>query len=499
MALLLFRPISWIESGLSHKLRADSPTHNNTGAPAMTHGKFLSKPVASVLDLIGHTPMLEVKHLGTGPCRLFIKMESQNPGGSIKDRIALSMIEAAEESGKLKPGGTIIEATAGNTGLGLAQVGIPKGYKLLLIVPDKMAREKILHLRALGAEVRITRSDVGKGHPEYYQDIAEKLSKEIPGSFYVNQFVNPANPLAHETTTGPEIWEQMDHDVDAVVVGVGSGGTMTGLGRYFKKVSPKTEIVLADPVGSILAPLVNTGKMTKPGSWTIEGIGEDFIPANCDMSLVTHAYAITDRESIETARALLSKEGVLAGSSSGTLMATALRYCREQKTPKRVVTFVCDSGNKYLSKVYNDFWLIEQGLTDRRRHGDLRDLIARLHHEGSTVTIGPEDTLLSAYNRMRAADVSQLPVLNEHKLVGIIDESDILAAVEGPDAERATRFRNLVKSAMTTNLKTLQAGDPPQALLPLFERNEVAIVLDADQFVGLVTRVDLINYMRLNQ
>src|SRR5580698_5565851 len=199
-----------------------------------------------VLSLIGNTPLVEVKRLDAGPCLLFVKMENQNPGGSIKDRIGLSMIEAAEKDGRLKPGGTIVEATAGNTGLGLAQVGVLKGYRILLIVPDKMAREKIQHLRALGAEVRLTRSDVGKGHPEYYQDMAEWIARET-GAFYVNQFANPANPEAHEKTTGPEIWDQMEHQVDAIVVGVGSGGTMTGLGRFFKRVSPQTEIVLADP------------------------------------------------------------------------------------------------------------------------------------------------------------------------------------------------------------------------------------------------------------
>src|SRR4051812_44913962 len=208
----------------------------------------LRPPFGSVLDLIGETPVVELTRFDIGPCRLFIKLESQNPGGSIKDRIALSMIADAERYGRLAPGGTIVEATAGNTGLGLAQVGFLKGYHLVLVVPDKMSREKIQHLRALGADVRLTRSDVGKGHPEYYQDMAERLAAETPGAFYVNQFANPANPLAHEETTGPEIWEQLDHDVDAVVVGVGSGGTLTGLGRFFKATSPKTEMVLADPV-----------------------------------------------------------------------------------------------------------------------------------------------------------------------------------------------------------------------------------------------------------
>src|SRR5262245_17850674 len=273
--------------------------------PFMTR---LRKPYGSVLEVIGETPIVELTRFDTGKCRLFTKLESQNPGGSIKDRIALSMIADAERYGRLAPGGTIVEATAGNTRLGLAQVGIPKGYHIVLVVPDKMSREKIQHLRALGAEVRMTRSDVGKGHPEYYQDMAEKIAVETPGAFYVNQFANPANPLAHETTTGPEIWRQLGEDVDAVVVGVGSGGTLTGLGRFFAKVSPKTEMVLADPVGSVLAPLVKTGKMTEAGSWTVEGIGEDFVPPDADLSFVKSAYSVSDKQSMLAVRDLLSKE-----------------------------------------------------------------------------------------------------------------------------------------------------------------------------------------------
>src|SRR5437773_11358154 len=225
----------------------------------------------AILSLIGDTPLVEVTRIDTGPCHLFLKLENQNPTGSIKDRVALAMVEAAERDGQLAPGGTIIEATAGNTGLGLALVAALKGYRLILVVPDKMSREKIFHLKAMGTEVMLTRSDVGKGHPEYYQDMAEHLARETPGSFFVNQFGNPANPHAHETTTGPEIWEQMDHEVDAVVCGVGSAGTMTGLSRYFAKVSPVTEMVLADPVGSVLAEYVRTGKVGQAGSWSVEG------------------------------------------------------------------------------------------------------------------------------------------------------------------------------------------------------------------------------------
>ncbi len=454
----------------------------------------LAPPASSALDLIGDTPMLELTGFDTGPCRLFVKLESANPGGSIKDRIARSMIEAAEADGSLKPGGTIVEATAGNTGLGLAQVGVLKGYKILLVVPDKMSREKIQHLRALGVDVRITRSDVGKGHPEYYQDMAQRLAAEIPGAIYINQFANPANPKAHETTTGPEILTQMGGDLDAMVVGVGSGGTLTGLGRYFAKASPKTKMVLADPEGSILAPLVNTGETIEPGSWVVEGIGEDFVPDNCDLSLVSRAYSIPDAESIAAARLMLTKAGVLGGSSSGTLLAGALRYCREQTEAQRVVTLVCDTGAKYLSKVYNDSWLAEQGLTQRRLHGDLRDLIVRSATNGGAIVVGPQDTLLTAYNRMRQADVSQLPVLDDGRLIGLIDESDLLEAIE--DSKPDKRFSQPVAAAMTAKLDTLQADAPLDALLPVFERDQVAIVLDGREFLGLITRIDLINYLR---
>jgi cystathionine beta-synthase len=452
-------------------------------------------PVRSALDLIGRTPVLELMEFDVGLCRLFIKLENTNPGGSIKDRIALSMIDAAEKDGRLKPGGTIVEATAGNTGLGLAQVGILKGYRLVLVVPDKMAREKIQHLRGLGVDVRITRSDVGKGHPDYYQDMAARLAADIPDAIFINQFENPANPLAHETSTGPELWEQMEHDLDAVVVGVGSGGTLTGLGRFFQRVSPKTEMVVADPVGSIIAPLVNTGEMTIAGSWVVEGIGEDFVPSICDLNLVKKAYSISDRESIDTARALLAKAGVLGGSSSGTLLAAALRYCREQTEPKRVATFVCDTGSKYLSKMFNDYWLAEHGFSDRHLHGDLRDLIARRYGEGGAVTLGPDDTLNTAYNRMRQADVSQVPVIDDGRLIGLLDESDLLDAVEDA-ADRSKGFARRVSTAMTAKLNTLQAHEPLDALLPLFERDEVALVLDGREFLGLVTRIDLINHLR---
>ena len=365
----------------------------------------------NVLNLIGNTPLAELRTFDTGPCRLLLKLENQNPGGSIKDRIGRSMIEAAEREGKIGPGSTLVEATAGNTGLGLALVAAQKGYRLILVIPDKMSREKVLHLKALGAEIVMTRSDVGRGHPQYYQDMAEEITRRTPKAFYVNQFNNPANPLAHETTTGPEIWDQTGHDVDAVVCGVGSGGTITGLSRFFARVAPQVEMVLADPAGSVLADYVKTGRTGEAGSWVVEGIGEDFVPPIADLSRVRAAYTIGDAESLSTARKLLKDEGILAGSSTGTLLAAAVRYCREQSRPKRVVTLACDSGNKYLSKMFDDFWMAERGFLTAEPFGDLRDLVSHRFAEGAVVSVGPDDLLNVAYTRMRLHDVSQLPVL----------------------------------------------------------------------------------------
>ena len=447
----------------------------------------------NILELIGNTPVVKINHLDTGPCTLYAKLESQNPGGSVKDRIGRFMIEQAEKTGKLKPGATLVEGTAGNTGLALALVAAQKGYRLILVIPDKMSREKISNLKAMGAEVVITRSDVGKGHPDYYQDLARSIAENTPGSYFINQFGNPDNPLAHETSTGPEIWRQMNEDLDAIVIGVGSSGTITGLSRYFAKVAPDLDIVLADPEGSILADYIATGHVRDDaGGWLVEGIGEDFLPSISDFSRVHKAYAISDKESFVTARELLKREGLLGGSSSGTLMAAALRYCREQTEPKKVLTLVCDTGNKYLSKVYNDFWMRDQGLLEIESHGDLRDLIARPLASHDAITVRADEPLSNAYKRMKLYDVSQLPVLDDGHIQGIIDESDLLLAVY----DHEERFNEPVSSAMVTELESVQVNDSMDALLPIFNRDRVAIVLDGDQFLGLITRVDLLNYLR---
>ena len=306
--------------------------------------------------------------------------------------------------------------------------------------------------------------------------------------------LDPANPAAHEMTTGPEIWEQTAGEVDAVVCGVGSGGTITGLGRYFRSVKPAVEMILADPEGSVLAGLVKNGKMGEFGSWVVEGIGEDFLPPNCDVDLIAGAYTITDQESLVTARELLAKEGILSGSSSGTLVAAALRYCREQTEPKTVVSLLPDSGNKYLSKMYNDYWMTDQGFMERPKHGDLRDLIYRPFDDRAVVAASPDDTLMSAYGRMRMADVSQLPVLKEDRILGIIDESDLLLALH----QNQERFDEPVANYMIDRLEMLTPTEPLENLLPILRADRVAIIVDDGHFLGLITKVDFLNHLRRN-
>ena len=446
---------------------------------------------SNVLEMVGRTPMLEVTQIETGRCRLFLKLELMNPGGSIKDRIGISMLEEAETRGDIKPGDMLVEATAGNTGLGLALVAAQKGYQLVLVLPDKMSQEKIFNLRAMGVEVVLTRSDVARGHPEYYQDLGRRIAEE-KGAYFINQFGNPDNPLAHETTTAPEIFEQLNGKVDAIVLGVGSSGTLSGISKYLQEHSPKTELIIADPIGSVVADYVNTGSFGDSSPWLVEGIGEDFIPDIADFTGAAKAYSISDAESFEAARMLLRKEGILVGSSSGTLLSAALKYCGEQKYAKQVVSFACDTGNKYLSKLFNDFWLEDQGFVTRKSHGDLRDLIGRPHGERATITVGPTDILTTAHNRLRNAGFSQLPVMDDGKLVGIVTEDNIIQYTFGkPELMHAT-----VHEAMQTAFIQVEKDTEIKDLVAMLSVQPYAAVLDGKEFLGLITRSDVLNYLR---
>lgn len=444
-----------------------------------------------VLSMIGNTPILKLEGFDTGPCELFAKLEFLNPGGSIKDRIARVMIEDAEASGALKPGMSVVEATAGNTGFGLALVCSQKGYPLTLVMPDKMSMEKMATLRAMGVEIHVTRSDVVKGHPEYYQDLAMRLAEES-GAFFINQFANDSNTKAHYQSTGPEIWEQMDGKVDAFVAGVGTGGTLTGVGTYLREQNPDVKIVLADPNGSILADYVNKGTFGEAGRWLVEGIGEDFVPGICDISLPDVAYTIPDAEAFATVRLLLQKQGISAGTSTGVLLGAALKFCQAQETPMRVVTLIPDSGARYVSKVFNDDWLIDQGLVKRPEEHNLLDLVAHRYADHTTVVVSPDDQLNTALTRAKLHGISQLPVMSEDSVVGIIDEWDMLQGVIAD----CNAFSRPVSEFMITDLDLVDVDSPVESLMPIFEQDKVAIVMEGDRFLGIITRIDMINYLR---
>ncbi|MBT8142538.1 MAG: pyridoxal-phosphate dependent enzyme [Gammaproteobacteria bacterium] len=451
-----------------------------------------------VISMIGKTPMVRINSLDTGLCELYIKLESMNPGGSVKDRIGLQMITAAEQRGELKPGDTVIEATAGNTGIGLALVAGQKGYNMVLVMPDKMSREKVDMLKAMGAEVLMTRSDVAKGHPEYYQDLGKRLAEEN-GWFFINQFANPDNPKAHELTTAPEIFSQLDNEVDAIVVGVGSSGTISGISAYLKRHAPDTEIVLADPEGSILAPYIKTGKFIEAGSWLVEGIGEDFIPDICDLSLVKNAYAVTDAQAFKAARDLLQVEGIFGGPSSGTLLYAALEYCRAQTEPKKVVTFACDTGNRYLSKAFNGGWLYDMGFEDRPfnrspktgKENTTRAIIGRLYERRQTIVVSPTDSLLTALKRFRDNSVSQLPVIDDGEFAGILTDSMVMQYA----SLNPGRMHDPVSNIDITDFPILTSSNTLEEVQAVLEDESYVVVFEDARFLGLITRIDILNYL----
>ncbi len=453
----------------------------------------MSIVVKDTAELIGNTPLLHVNNINTGLCNLYLKLESFNLGGSVKDRPAKNMIEHAEKQKKLKPRGTIVEATAGNTGIALAIMALKKGYKMIVVVPDKMTIEKVYHLRALGAEVIITRSDVSKGHPDYYLDIAKKIAKK-KNAFYINQFDNEANLNSHYEMLGPEIFKQLGGKVDAFVAGVGTGGTITGVGKFLKRKVKNFELVLADPKGSILKELVDTGKVSKNvGSWIVEGIGEDFSPPLLDSTLIDHAYTISDKEAVKTCNTILQKEGILAGSSSGTLIAAAIKYCKAQKVKKNVVTLVCDAGDKYLRKVYNNSWQIREGLYLKKNKNDLTDIISYPMSSGTMPKINKDSNCDLAFKLMNENSLDKLLVEDNNKnIIGVIDENSLLAAV------MANSFKGKIKNFINTKVKKVKHLLGIKKLLILFEKENFVFVYKNKKFFGMITKNDLLSYLKRN-
>jgi cystathionine beta-synthase len=449
---------------------------NRAGAPRAS---------SSVLEAIGQTPLVALRRLAEGvPAQVCAKLESANPGGSIKDRVGIAMVEEAERGGWLKSGGTIIEATAGNTGIGLALAAAVKGYRCIFVLPDKMSSEKIRLLKAYGAEIVITPTAVPPDSPESYNGVADRLAREIPGAWRPNQFANLANPEIHYQTTGPEIWAQTGGQITAFVCGVGTGGTISGVGRYLKEQNPQVRIIGADPEGSVLS-----GDSPKP--WKVEGIGEDFVPKTLNGQVVDEWIRIGDAESFQTARSLARREGLLVGGSSGTSVAAALRYARRLSSRDVVVALCPDTGRNYMSKFYDDEWLaanhLLRGEPSALTVADLLDA-----RGGRTlVTVSPEATAAEASELMQSRGISQLPVLRDGRAVGSIQEVTLARLLHDDLDPESVRVGDVMARPLPQIDVSVQLDEAYRLLMA---GNSGVLAIAGDTAVDIVTRIDLIQY-----
>jgi cystathionine beta-synthase len=444
----------------------------------------------SILDAIGGTPLVRLSRLAAGLTpQLVAKVEALNPGGSIKDRVAVALIEAAEREGKLKPGGTIVEPTSGNTGTGLAIAARLKGYRVIAVMPDKMSKEKIDLLRAYGAEVVVAPTAVAPDSPESYYRVAERLAEEIPGAFQPNQYRNPANPQAHYLSTGPELWEQSGGRVTHLVVGVGTGGTVTGTGRYLKERNPEIEIIGADPYGSIYS-----SPEVKP--YLVEGVGEDFWPETYDPSIVDRYITVSDRDAFLTTRRLAMVEGILAGGSGGLAVHAALQVAREVDDPDALIAVILpDGGRSYLSKVYNDAWMTQHGFLERAPDQTVGDVLYAKQLAGEIpplVTVETHQKVRDAVALLHEHRVSQLPVVSAHDpstIVGSIGERGLLKhAVDDPTLLNAD-----IVDVMEPPFPAVSAGDPVREAVELLVGDRQALLVTEDgRSSGILTRADLL-------
>jgi cystathionine beta-synthase len=448
----------------------------------------------TILDLIGDTPVLPLRRVGKDlPYRILAKLEYLNPGGSVKDRIGTQMIAEAERTGLLRPGGTIVEATSGNTGVGLALIAAVKGYRSVFVLPDKMSAEKVRLLRAYGARVVVTPSQLPPDHPMSHYSVARRLAKEIPGAYYPNQYENLGNPRAHYRTTGPEVDRQGGESLAAVVTTIGTGGTVSGIGRYFKEHRPSVRVVAVDPKGSVLGPYFRTHERVRATPYLVEGIGEDMIPKTVQFEYIDEFVEVGDRESFLTARRLAREEGLFAGGSSGAAVAGALRWLSGRPVPPNstVVVLLPDSGDRYLSKFYSDEWMREKGLLDDA--GQAIDLVHAKEGVPALVSIEPTTVVKEALELLRRHDVSQLPVLSGRENVGSVTEEDILQKALADD----TVLERTVSATLGPPFPKVRSDAPLGELLRGLKESRALLVRDAagTEAVGLLTRRDLFAFL----
>jgi cystathionine beta-synthase len=444
----------------------------------------------TVLDLIGNTPLIKLNRVAAGVKPLVLaKLEQMNPGGSVKDRIAIYMIEQAEKEGKLRRGGTIVEPTSGNTGVGLAQVAALKGYKCVFVMPDKQSQEKVKLLKAYGAEVVITPTAVAKESPESYYSVAERLAREIPNAFQPDQYSNPMNPYTHYVTTGPEIWEQTEGRIDVFVCGMGTGGTISGVGKYLKEKNPNIKIVGVDPEGSLY-----TGTEARP--YKIEGIGEDFIPATIDLDIIDHMVTVSDRESFIMARRLAREEGLLLGGSSGSAVYGALKYARTMNEGETMVILIPDGGLKYLSRFFSDDYMKEHGFWDDSERLSVGELLAQkpsVNNGTSVLTVSADEPVTSAIETMKRYSISQLPVMEGSEIVGTLQETVLMNRIFEDPGSLNSRVRDVMGEALPTIGRDTNLNWVYQMLLD--GRSAVLVVDEKSKPCGIVTKIDLIEHI----
>lgn len=459
----------------------------------------------NILETMGNTPLVRLNSIGHGVrCKILVKVEYFNPGSSVKDRIGIRIIEDAEEKGLLKPGGTIVEATSGNTGVGLAMAAIIKGYKCIFVMPDKMSQEKISVLRAYGARVVVTPTNVEPEDERSYYSVARRIVEETPNSILANQYHNPVNPQTHIESTGPEIWRDTAGEIDVFVAGIGTGGTITGVGKYLKAKNPKVQIVAVDPIGSIVYDYFYTGKMGEAESYKTEGIGEDFIPSNYDFDYIDDMVQVSDKESMLMTRRLVREEGIFAGGSCGAAVAGALRYASERNLgpDKTMIVLLPDSGSRYLSKIFDDNWMREnQFLQSDWSEMTSSTVLERKTRKGLIVAHCSE-SVTDVIQKMKANDISQLPVVGEREqLLGLVQEVGLLnyMLTHGGDEAASTAIENA--DVIDTSVPDLRPNTPIETVMSVFSTHDIALVTepiansDDKRVVGILTKIDLLDFL----